>query len=318
MNKIKDLLESDLSNNLTIIITSTSDLVFDERSYYGCKEKCPNYKKRCFCPPYSNEYTKKVKDKKYVIIFVKTQRYSDLDVYKNKKSDSNDEKLENNVSEQLEYYNEAYLNYQNQIKPLFRWWGLDQDDLFSAGFPIGECDFCFKKKKNRENGVKEECFPMPSSSAFNIDVMRSLSNLRYNIDLNYNMGMARIAMIFTNNQDCESYLDQTFSNNDVPFPILKKTQKNPIDYLPTLFPDVEFKEININDIVSHLKEKYKWLKLWKYAVLWRSKSTNNELKQKIHSAVFKENYYFSQDYYIKKIVKEENVLLKQYDGIEFY
>ncbi|MBD3353318.1 MAG: hypothetical protein GF364_17690, partial [Candidatus Lokiarchaeota archaeon] len=272
--KVNQLLNSELTQNFTIIFTTPNQLIYDERAPHSCREKCPNYNTRCFCPPFSLKYTEKSKQKKFVIILAKTIHFREMD------NKINGNKRINKIKMMKQHY-KAESVFQKQIKSIFRWWGLNYNDIFSAGFPLDKCDRCFKNEEQRKLGIKEGCFPMPSAEAFKVDIQKTMEKYDYPIDFYLNKGLTRIAMIFTNEQSCQAYLGQKIIHNDFP---LSRSSKKPYtidipDLLIQSFPKINFKIIENAEFERFLNQEYSYLFLWKNALLWKYKSRKSKLRK---------------------------------------
>jgi predicted metal-binding protein len=322
-NKIDNLLNSNLADNFTFIFSNPNEIEHDPKTEYCCMQKCPNYAKRCFCPPFISDLRIQSKNKKYVIIIVRTVGYKNIPQIKENPKKNNPEYLKDHA---FELYKAAETEFKDQILQIFKWWKLNKDEIFSLGFPLTTCDCCFQKVSNQKKGIKgikKECFPMPSVSGFEIDINKTMRKFNYNLDFNLNESMSRVAMIFTDNPDCAKYLKQTVSHNNQSPPLIEKQVLAVDVLLKEKLPNLEFSLIYTEHIIDELKEEYQYLKLWSHAILWTSNikdsssKDKNQLKQDVHRIVFNLGFYYALDFIAGDILKPQSKISKYY-GIEFY
>lgn len=318
-NRIEMLLSSNLSQNFTWIFSTPKDIIFDPRVEFCCKLKCPNYGRRCLCPPYVSDLRIRAHQKKYVIIIARTVKYNNMPEI--------DNKFKGNSS--ILHFNQAYESYKiaeskfkEDVLKIFQWWGLTQEDVFSLGFPLSSCDLCFKKASNRKKGIKKQCFPMPSISGLEIDIISTMKKYNYNMNFNLNEAMSRVAMIFTDNTDCASYENQIISkNNSIP-PLERESSPIIEDILRKELPNLEFIIMNPNLINNHLNPDYNYVKLWSSAIFWklknyRSKKEYETTKQSVHRLIFNQGFYFAIDLLVENVIKKQSNLSTYY-AIEFF
>ncbi len=308
--KIQKLLENPLLKEMTVFFLSPNDLIFDDRSQYCCRMKCPNYNTRCYCPPYSLTHQSSIKNKKLVIIFAKTYDFSELTHFINNPEDYNEKYLfKNRVFVRRWVQSDFY----KKVKSLFNSWGYNSKDLFAGGFSLTRCKRCLKS--NDSSFIFKKCIPMPSPEALGIDVKRTLEKMNYYIKFGITKKMTKVSMLFTDIPDYTKYLHLRLEGNDKPH------EKNMTNYetlyyqLCQRFNFIEFKEVNVKHLYSRIKEEYQWLKNWKNAILWKTKTkSKRQIQNDLHKFVFMKNYYFALDFSTKTIFKENS----NYDGIEFY
>jgi predicted metal-binding protein len=309
--KIQKLLENPLLKEMTVFFISTNDLIFDDRSQYCCRMKCPNYNTRCYCPPYSLTYQNSIKNKNLAIIFAKTYDFSELTHFINNPEDYNEKYLfKNRVFVRRWVQSDFY----KKVKSFFNSWGYNSKDLFAGGFCLTRCKKCFKSKDTPS--MLKKCIPMPSPEALGIDVKRTLEKMNYYIKFGVMKKITKVSMLFTDIPEYTKFLHLRMNGND------KLHEKNIIINYESLynqlcqrFECIEFNEVNVKDLYPKIKEGYQWLKNWKKAILWKAKKkSKREIQNNIHKFVFMKNYYFALDFNTKTIFKENS----SYDGIEFY
>jgi hypothetical protein len=127
--------------------------------------------------------------------------------------------------------------------------------------------------------------------------------------------MTKVSMLFTDIPDHTKYLNLRLNGNDKPFDKNIILNKNLLKELNHKFKFIEFREIQVQQLLSKIKKEYQWLRNWKNALLWRTeKSSQKQIQNEIHKFVFMNNYYFALDFSTKTIFKEYS----KYNGIEFF
>lgn len=306
-NNIKKLLHSDLANELTIMFLHPDNVIYDKRTIYCCKIKCPNFNTRCYCPPQSFKLRDSIKNKNLVIILAKTYDFSELTHFKNYPSDFNEEYL---FKKRVYVRRWAQSHFYKLIKNVVRLWGEDSKDFFACGFSLGKCTKCFKKT----NGKKlKNCVPMPSPEALGINVQKTLEQLDYHIKFGVQKKMTKVSMIFTNEFNSTDYIYKRYNGDDKPYRKGDSENLNIIRDLKKRFQNTEFKEIKISDFSYQLNEEFSWIKNWNKALLWRTRSrAKKKIKEEIHKFIFMKNFCFALDLTIEDIFKEK----LGFDGFE--
>lgn len=308
--KIQNLLENPFIKEMTAFFISTDDIVFDKRSPYCCRMKCPNYNTRCYCPPYSLKYQSSIKNKNLAMIFVKTYDFSELTHFINNPEDYNEKYLFN---KRVFVRRWVQSDFYKKIKSIYNSWGLNSIDIFAGGFCLSRCRKCYKDKDSSK--TSKNCIPMPSPEALGIDVKRTLEKLNYYIKFGVMKRMTKVSMLFTDIPEYTKYLNMRLNGNDKPFDKNIILNKNLFKELNHKFKSIEFREIQVQQLLSKIKKEYQWLRNWKKALLWRSeKRSQKQIQNEIHKFVFMNNYYFALDFNTKTIFKEDS----KYNGIEFF
>lgn len=318
-NKIENLLGLDISQSFTWIFSTPNEIIFDPRVEYCCKLKCPNYARRCFCPPYISELRNRAHQKKYAIIIARTAKYDKIH------ENNNGSKKDTSVlhfNQAYESYKIAESKFKEDVLKIFNWWGLTKEDVFSLGFPLTTCDLCFQKASNRKKGIKKQCFPMPSISGLEIDIMNTMKKYNYNMNFNLNEAMSRVAMIFTDNPDCASYENQIITKNNLIPPLENKDTPNIEDILRKELPNLEFLMMDPKQLSEEIKLDYHFVKLWPSALFWKlnynaSKKDYENAKQSLHRLIFNLGFYFAVDLLVQDVIMPQSKL-NEYFGIEFF
>lgn len=309
VSKIQKLIHNPILKDFTVIFSSPKELVFDERAQYCCKMKCKNYNSRCYCPPYSLNYQKDIINKNIVVIFIKTYDFSELNHFKNYPNDYNKDYI---FKKRVFVRRWVQSDYYKKIKQIFKDWGINSTDLFTGGFSMTKCCKCYSNPPIKKK--KKSCIPMPSPEALGIDVLKSLDKLNYYLKFGVSERLTKVSMIFTNDFDYKKYLGMSLKGNDKSFKNKQNTTDNILDNLIMSFKPIEFKMVDVKNLIYLLKDEYKWLEHWKKGILWKEKlNIKNNFQELIHKFIFMKNNYFALDFKTKLIFKESI----DYEGIEF-
>lgn len=318
--KLANLMSTSLLDGFTIFVAAPDDLVYDERNPHCCVYKCPNYGTRCFCPPYSLPYKERALSKKYVLIFARTIQYG--------------KSLRTKVAA-----TRAYITFEREFKEqvlkIFKWWGLNNKDVFSTGFPLDECDQCFQNSKRAEQGPKSECFPMPSAEAFYVDIQQTMHNLGYNTNFQMNLGATRIAMIFTDEPSCNNFIGRRIDCGDQPFPVENISQctiEEIKEKITKEFPDLKFDIGACSAKLDEFKEKYHFLRLWDHVLFWKLpgnaakvgklgkkmiEKRRKKVRMRLHQIVFNCGYYYALDFLASEVTRQDSEFVNWF-GLEIF
>ena len=295
-------------NGLSFIYDKSNKIKYNIKAKYCCKEKCINYNSRCFCPPYSYKVQNKTKNKKFVMILVKTYDFSELSHFKNYPNDFNEEFLFKKRVFVRRWVQQSFYSIIKKILNL-KDWIKNSQDIFLTGFSINKCNRCINKKTT----LRDNCIQFPSPEAIGIDVQKTLSHYNYYIQFGVKERLTKVIIIFTDYKASSekivniSNLDNRFQK---PYNI---SGRKLVNKLKASYPLIEFKFRNIKENPLHLYPKYKFLEYWQNTIFWNPIRKSKKIQKEIHNFVFMQNFPFALNYAIKDISPDYS----KYSYIEF-